>query len=134
MSTCLIIHTKKSSQLAFFHLIGFETFPKTCIFTYKMWNKITPTHLFRTTLLVGPLEYIHILVCFSSTRIAHFVRVSPLFVIKLEGTTKNKNKHGSKQIFFCSSNLQKMQDIKLSLKNTIWGKNDFHWLSILIVK
>ena len=59
------------------------------------------------------------------TLIAHFFRVSPLFVMTLQGKTKNKNKHGSKRLVFCSSNLQKMQDIKLSLKITIQAFLDF---------
>ena len=59
------------------------------------------------------------------TLIVHFFRVSPLFVMTLQGKNKNKNKHGSKRLVFCSSNLQKMQDIKFSLKITIQAFLDF---------
>ena len=44
MSTRLFIHTK-SRPHAFFHLIRFEKFPQTCIFTYKRQIKY-PTHAF----------------------------------------------------------------------------------------
>ena len=44
MSTRLFIHTK-SRPHAFFHLIRFEKFPQTCIFTYKRQTKY-PTHTF----------------------------------------------------------------------------------------
>ena len=46
---------KKSHQHAFFTLIRFEIFLKSCILTY---NNVHFTSLFRTTLLFGLLEYL----------------------------------------------------------------------------